>query len=80
MINKDNTLTVGHLLKALSDGRITQDMPIGVVVYGDTKILGVVAHEIHTYKDGSKVFVAHVETPMRPVSDNVGDSSAEVGL
>lgn len=79
-VNKDNTLTVAHLLKALADGRISPDMPIGVVVQGETKVLGVVAHELHTYKDGQVIFVAHTESVHRPVSDNVGESSAEVGL
>lgn len=60
-VNKDNTLTVGHLMRALKDGRISEDMPIGVIVYGEIKVLGVVAHEIHTYDDGSKVFIAHTE-------------------
>ena len=80
MVNKGNTLTVAHLLKALSDGRISPDMPIGVVVCGETRVLGVVAHELHTYKDGTVVFVAHTENVNRAVSDTVGESAAEVGL
>jgi hypothetical protein len=80
LVNRDNTLTVAHLLKALADGRISPDMPIGVVVCGETKVLGVVAHELHTYKDGTVVFVAHTEVTHRPVSDDVGETSAEVGL
>jgi hypothetical protein len=80
MVNKDNTLTVAWLLKALADGRVKPDMPIGVVVCGETRVLGVVAHELHTYKDGTVVFVVNTESANRPVSDNVGETSAEVGL
>ncbi len=80
MVNKDNTLTVAWLLKALADGRVKPDMPIGVVVCGETRVLGVVAHELHTYKDGTVVFVAHTETKLRPVAGDVGETAAEVGL
>lgn len=80
MVNKGNTLTVAHLLKALADGRITPDMPIGVVMCGDYQVLGVVSYKLHTYKDGTVVFVAYTKSTSRPVSDNTGESSAEVGL
>jgi len=78
-VNKDNTLTVAHLLRALADGRISPDMPLGVVVCGESRVLGVVAHELHTYQD-AVVFVIHTEKTSRPVSDNVGESSSEVGF
>lgn len=80
MVNRDNTLTVMHLLQAVADGRVRTDMPLGVVVCGQTQVLGVVAHELHTYKDGTVVFVIHTEATDRLVSDNVGETSSEVGL
>ena len=80
MVNRDNTLTVAHLLQAVADGRVHPDMPLGVVTWGETRVLGVVAHELHTYTDGTVVFVIHTATPAHPVSDKVGDSAADVGL
>lgn len=80
MVNRDNTLTVEWLLKALADGRVRTDQPIGVVVMGETRVLGVVAFEVHTYKDGTQVFAMHTETAARPVADTVGETAAEVGL
>jgi hypothetical protein len=54
MINKDKTLTVGMLSKALKDGRLNVDMPIAILDCGTDSIRGVHAFEIHTHKDGSQ--------------------------
>lgn len=53
-MNKNITITLGDLRKILTDGRLSDDMP--VTVYGDFQGLnrGVQAVEIHTLKDGSK--------------------------
>jgi hypothetical protein len=80
MVNKNNTLTVAHLLKSVADGRVKPDMPIGVIRYGTTDVVGIVAFELHTYPDGTQVFVAHCETPNRPVAHTPGETAAEVGL
>ncbi len=80
MVNRDNTLTVEWLLKAVADGRVRTDQPIGVVVRGETQVLGIDAFELHTYKDGTQVFVMHTESADRPAATFVGDSAAEVGF
>jgi len=80
MVNKDNTLTVAWLLKAVADGRVTVDMPIGILLHGDDKLVGVCAAELYTYKDGQKVFVIHTETSERPLATELGEYAAEVGL
>jgi hypothetical protein len=79
-MNKENTLTLDFLLRALQDGRVKPDMPIGIIVYGQTVVVGACAFEIHTYKDGSQVFVIHTENGYRPCADKPGDTCAEVGL
>jgi hypothetical protein len=68
MVNRDNTLTVEWLMKAVADGRVRMDMPIGVIF------------ELHTYKDGTQVFVMHTEASRRAVADEPGETAAEVGL
>jgi len=79
MVNKDNTLTVEYLLKAVADGRVRTDMPLGVLVGGKQVILGVDAFELHTYEDGSQVFMIHCPED-RPVSTSPGSQSSEVGF
>jgi hypothetical protein len=80
-MNKDNTLTVAHLLKALKDGRITEDMPIAVVRNDAPYLLGVDSMEIHRFVDkDEKVFCICTETLARPVSWVAGDFTTEVGL
>jgi hypothetical protein len=54
MINKDKTLTVGMLISALKDGRLTADMPIAIFDCGTGTIRGINAFELHTHKDGSQ--------------------------
>lgn len=53
-MNKNATITLGDLRKILTDGRLSDDMPVSV--YSDFQGLnrGVQAVEIHTLKDGSK--------------------------
>ena len=80
MVNRDNTLTVEWLLKAVADGRVRADQPLGVIVRGETRVLGIDSFELHTYADGTKVFVAHTESAARPVASEPGQSAAEVGL
>lgn len=79
MVNRDNTLTVQHLLAAAADGRVDVNMPIGVIFAGLTSVHGICAFELHTYPDGAKVLVAHTEPSRRLVADNPGEFSAEVG-
>lgn len=78
--NPDNTLTVAWLMKALADGRVSMDQPIGVIVRGETRVLGVDAFELHSYQDGGRVFVMHTESVDRPVAFEPGATAAEVGL
>ena len=81
MVNRDNTLTVEWLLKAVADGRVRTDMPIGVVSHSRASdVLGVDAFEIHTYADGTKVFVMHCESVQRPVASEAATETTEVGL
>jgi hypothetical protein len=80
MVNPNNTLTVEFLLKALADGRITKDQPLGVIVGGETRILGVNSFELHTYESGEKVLMICTETQSRPVAYDPGISAAEVGF
>jgi hypothetical protein len=80
MVNRDNTLTVEWLLKAVADGRVRTDMPIGVIFAGLSTVHGVDSFEVHTYKDGTKVFVMHTEVSRRAVADEPGEDRAEVGL
>ena len=80
MVNRDNTLTVKHLIAAARDGRVSEDTPIGVIFAGMTSVHGICAFELHTYKDGSQVLVAHTEPSRRLVASDPGESSAEVGF
>ena len=77
LVNKDNTLTVAHLIKATADGRVSTNMPIGIVVRD--QVLGINCFEVYTYADGSQCLVMHMETARRPVATSVGDTSFEVG-
>jgi hypothetical protein len=80
-INRDNTLTVQHLLNAVRDGRVSADMPIGVVMAGlAPSVFGICAFELHTYRGGEKVLVIHGELSRRKVCEHLGETSAEVGL
>jgi hypothetical protein len=54
MINRDETITIGTLLKMLADGRITADMPVTFYDNYSGTVHGIQAVEIHTYKDGSQ--------------------------
>jgi hypothetical protein len=53
MINKDKTLTVGMLISALKDGRLTTDMPIAIYDAEGT-MRGINAFELQTMKDGTQ--------------------------
>ncbi len=80
MVNRDNTLTVEWLMKAVADGRVRMDMPIGVIFAGLSTVHGIDSFELHTYKDGTQVFVMHTEVSRRTVADEPGETCAEVGL
>lgn len=80
MVNRDNTLTVEFLLKAVADGRVKPDMPLGVIFAGLSTVHGIDAFEVHTYKDGTQVFVMHTEVSRRAVASEPGEKSEEVGL
>ena len=59
MINKNKTLTVGHLLQMLADGRITVDTPVAFLTHSNTHsdIRGIVATELMFFKNGEKAVV-----------------------
>ena len=80
MVNKNNTLTVEHLVHAVADGLIRMDMPIGVISPGFDGIKGVDAFELCTFKDGTKVFVIHTESMGRLVSYDLPETAQEVGF
>jgi hypothetical protein len=80
MVNRDNTLTVKHLIAAVKDGRVGEDIPVGVIFAGLTSVHGINSFEVHTYADGSKVLVAHTEPSRRLVAAEPGQTAAEVGL
>jgi hypothetical protein len=78
MVNKDNTITVGELMKMLADGRVTMDMSLATWKNGVDTLQGVVSVEIQTYKDGSKVlcFFSDMGADVADIKDCV--STAEV--
>ncbi len=75
-VNKDNTFTVGELLKMLADGRVTPDMPLAVWDHEQGAVRGFNALEIHTYKDGSKALTFFEGAPCADIKDC--ESSSEV--
>lgn len=76
MVNKDNTFTVAELLKMLTDGRITPEMPLAVWDSGGGMVRGLKALEIHSYKDGSKALTFFEGEPCADIVNCV--SSSEV--
>ena len=76
MVNKDNTITVGELMKMLADGRVTMDMPLAIWDNVEGTVRGINATEIHFYKDGSKVLSFFSGAPVSDIKDCV--STAEV--
>ena len=75
-MNKNATITLGDLRKILSDGRLTDDMP--VTIYSDFQGLnrGGQAVEIHTLTDGSKAVSLFQRGTVYAVTDI--DSAGEV--
>lgn len=69
MVNKDNTITVAELLSMLADGRVTPDMPLAIWDNAEESVRGVIAVEIHTYKDGSKVLSFFRGAPVSDIKD-----------
>jgi len=79
MVNKDKTLTVADLMQMLTDGRITMAMPITMYdpnAHGTMR--GLVAVEIHTFKDGSKTLAMFEGATCGDIKDI--DTSTEVYL
>ncbi len=78
MVNKDNTLTVGHLLKSVLDGKVTKDMPVGVLTRDGNPVLGVEAFVLHTYSDGTQVLMVQCAPAHQPVASHGAPTTAEV--
>lgn len=77
-INKGNTLTIQNLIDSANDGRVSKDMPIGVLIANGGVVRGICSFELLTYTDGSVVFVARTESSTRLVTEEEYIGSEEV--
>jgi hypothetical protein len=78
MINRDVTLTVKELLDAVNDGRVSLDTPIGVYSDRDEVVRGVCAFELHTHKNGERVFVLFNDLKNPPVAVDFPQTTTEI--
>ncbi len=78
MVNNKNTLQVKHMLNASCCGLVSVETPIGVIVNGDFKTLGIISFELHTFEDGKKVLVMHTGPSENPVSKVAAVGSQEI--
>lgn len=69
MINKDMTITVADLLKLLSDGRVTMDMPVTFWDSASGTVRGIGTIEIFTYRDGTKALTINDGASVADVKD-----------